>query len=207
MHPFHLSDAVIDALRQSRKFCQYFDVPLQHISDRLLKSMRRLTDGNYIRARIEKIRELIPAAAIRTTFIVGFPGETNKDFKELLQFIEWARFDRMGIFTYSREDGTPAHDFADAVSNASAGKRKEEAMLLQQVISRKLNQGKIGNTFKVLIDGREAGKKNRYLGRTYADAPEIDNLVHIRSAKPLDSDFYRVKIYKSAEYDTYGRLE
>ena len=198
--PFEL----LDVIAKKNNICKYIDIPFQHISDKILKSMQRGSKREYIINLIKTIREKIPGAAIRSTFIVGYPGETEDDFNELYDFIEEMQLDRVGVFTYSHEDDTGAFSLIDTVIEEEKERRKESIMLLQQKISLEKNQSKIGDTVKVLID---SSKENTYSGRTEHDAPEVDNLVHLKSDKKLfPGDFVNIKITDAEEYDLYGEI-
>ena len=190
---------ILDTMRQRENICNYLDMPLQHASDNMLKAMRR----NITKAEMEElllaVREKVPGICLRTTLIAGFPGETEKDVEDLKQFLQQQRFDRVGIFQYSHEEGTSAHELKDNIPAAEKEKRAQEVMEVQQEISFEKNHEKIGKTFKVLIDKKEAG---RYLGRTEFDSVEVDNEVVIHSNKKLPiGDFVHVKITKAFDYD------
>ena len=190
---------ILDTMRQRENICNYLDMPLQHASDNMLKAMRR----NITKAEMEElllaVREKVPGICLRTTLIAGFPGETEKDVEDLKQFLQQQRFDRVGIFQYSHEEGTSAHELKDNIPAAEKEKRAQEVMEVQQEISFEKNQEKIGKTFKVLIDKKEA---RRYLGRTEFDSVEVDNEVVIHSNKKLPiGDFVHVKITKAFDYD------
>jgi ribosomal protein S12 methylthiotransferase len=195
---------ILDVMRERDNICNYLDMPLQHASDPMLKAMRR----NITRAEMEdllmQIRETVPGICLRTTLIAGFPGETREDVESLKDFLTRQRFDRVGIFTYSHEENTPAHILEDNVPAAEKQARAEEVMEVQQEISYEKNQEKIGHTFKVLIDKKEAG---RYLGRTEFDSVEVDNEVVIHSETPLPiGDFVNVKVTKAYDYDLEGEV-
>jgi ribosomal protein S12 methylthiotransferase len=195
---------ILDVMRERENICNYLDMPLQHASDAMLKAMRR----NITRAEMEDllaaVRDRLPGICLRTTLIAGFPGETRDDVDSLKQFLEEQRFDRVGIFTYSHEENTPGYVLADDVPAEEKQARAEEVMEVQQDISYEKNQAKIGQTFKVLVDKKEAG---RYLGRTEFDSVEVDNEVVITSEKPLPiGDFVQVKIVKAFDYDLEGEV-
>lgn len=201
-YPTAFPEAVLDVISGKPNICNYVDIPFQHISDKILKSMRRGTNSKYIRNLVATIREKIPEAAIRSTFIVGYPGETEDDYKELYDFIEEYRLDRVGVFTYSHEENTHAYSLIDTVIQEEKDRRKEELMLLQQKISLQKNKEKIGHTFKVLVD---EVKGHEYTGRTEHDAPEVDNLVHFTShTRHKPGDFVNVRITGAEEYDIFG---
>jgi ribosomal protein S12 methylthiotransferase len=178
---------------------------LQHISDKILKSMRRGVNGTYTRKLMADVRKRLPQAAIRTAFIVGYPGETEKEFEELKVFVREMKFDRMGVFTYSHEEDTHAFSLQDNIPEKVKNARAAELMALQQEISANLNFVKIGQTLKVLIDRKEG---NYYIGRTEFDSPEVDNEVLIEHHENLQIGvFYPVLITASDDFDLYGIIE
>ena len=199
-HPAHLSKKIIDALAESKNFCNYLDMPIQHGSDRILKSMRRGLGQDGIRNKINDLREMIPNIRIRTTLIVGYPNETENDFKELYDFIDEMQFDRLGVFTYSEEEGTLAEKLDDNVPNELKNERKAIIMDLQANISAEKNEKMIGKTYKVLVD--ECGDTVS-VARTEYDSPEIDNIVHIKS--PIQKGkFVNIKVDSSNEFELIG---
>lgn len=169
---------VLDVMRENPKICRYLDIPLQHINTRILKSMNRGLSGDQTRKLVENIRKKVPGIAIRTSLIVGYPGETAEEFNELKQFVKEAGFERMGVFTYSHEENTPASKLNDDLRPAVKARRAEQLMLLQQDISARRNQSLVGSRMKVIIDREEDGQ---WIGRTEFDSPEVDNEVHITS--------------------------
>ncbi len=190
---------IIDVMRERPNICNYLDMPLQHASDSMLKAMRRNITRHEMEALIGEIRNRLPGICLRTTLIAGFPGETRDDVDELKEFLERQRFDRVGIFTYSHEENTPGFSLADDVPAEEKSIRAQEIMELQQDISYQKNQEKVGRTFKVLIDKKEAG---RYLGRTEFDSVEVDNEVLIQSNQTLPiGDFVQATITKAFDYD------
>ena len=196
---------VLDVMRERENICNYLDMPLQHAANNMLKAMKRQITREEMEELIFAIREKVPGICLRTTLIAGFPGETRDDVEELKLFLEKQRFDRVGIFTYSHEEGTSAHDLTDDVPAEEKELRAQEIMETQQEISLELNQQKIGKTFKTLIDKKEAG---RYLGRTEFDSVEVDNEVVIQSDKKLPlGEFVNVKITKAYDYDLEGEVE
>lgn len=204
-YPTAFPHEILDVIASKPNICNYVDIPFQHASNKILKSMRRGTSAEYIEELIYTIREKIKNAAVRSTFIVGYPGESEEDFRLLYDFIERMKLDRVGVFTYSHEDGTHAYSLIDTVPNKVKEKRKEELMLLQQGISLKKNELKIGKTLSVLVD---EVVDNGFIGRTEHDAPEVDNLVHFTSDfshKP--GDFVDVLITDASEYDIYGKTK
>ncbi len=195
---------ILDVMRERPNICNYLDMPLQHISDHMLKAMRRQMDKREIYDLIAAIREKVPGICIRTTLITGFPGETRDDVEELKAFLEDVRLDRVGIFTYSHEENTSAYDLKDNIPAAEKAARAQEIMDVQQEISYEKNQEKTGQIFKVIIDKKEAG---RYIGRTEFDSVEVDNEVIIHSKKTLPAgEFVQVKITKAYDYDLEGEV-
>ena len=195
---------IIDAIKERPNICNYLDMPLQHAANNMLKAMKRQITREEMTELIHSIREKLPEICLRTTLIAGFPGETEDDVEELKGFLEEHRFDRVGIFTYSHEEGTSAHDLVDDVPQEIKEARAQEIMELQQEISYEKNQEKIGKTFKVLIDKKESG---RYLGRTEFDSVEVDNEVIVHADRLLKpGDFVQVKITKAYDFDLEGEL-
>ena len=196
---------VLDVMREKKNICKYLDIPLQHISDNMLASMRRGTTKEKTNRLINTIREKVPGIAIRTTMIAGYPGETEKDHEELLQFIEETKFDRLGIFTYSHEENTHAFDLKDDVAEEIKQERAATIMKVQQTISREINDNKIDKTFKVLFDRKEG---NYFIGRTESDSPEVDNevLVDAKNNYVCVGDFANVRIDSVEEFDLFGTV-
>ena len=194
---------VLEVIKAEPKICNYLDIPLQHISDKILASMKRGTTQAKTTKLLTKFREAVPEMAIRTTLIVGYPGETEEDFQALKEFVKEMRFDRLGCFTYSHEENTAAYDLADDVPEEVKIARANEIMDLQSQISWELNQQKIGKTFRCLIDRKEG---NYFVGRTEYDSPDVDNEVLIDAKKHYVKigDFAEVKIIDAADYDLYG---
>lgn len=202
--PAHVTDELIEVIAREEKICKYIDLPLQHISDRLLKSMDRKITAQETTALIRTIRRKIPQAHLRTTFIVGLPGETKKDFEALMRFVEEMRFDKMGAFIYSREEGTPACAMPGQVPERLKKERFDLLMRCQQAISEDLQQKRIGRVFDVLVDEKDKDE-DVYIGRTACDAPEVDGVVYVRSKKKLKAgDRVPVKITDAYEYDLAG---
>jgi len=199
-HPAHLSQRIIDSMAESKRVCRYLDMPIQHGSDKILKSMRRGLGQEGIRNRVQKLRKAIPEIRIRTTLIVGYPGETDDHFKELYDFIEEMEFDRLGVFTYSEEEGTLAEALDDNVPAEVKNNRKAAIMDMQASISSEKNEAMIGQTFKVLVD--KSGDTVS-VGRTEFDSPEIDNIVHIKAALPK-GEFVNVKVESANEFELIG---
>jgi ribosomal protein S12 methylthiotransferase len=203
LHPANLDKEVIKVIKDNENICRYVDLPLEHISDRILTQMARRTNKKKIISLIEYIRKEIPGSSIRTSFIVGFPGETDKEFKELLSFVKEMEFERLGVFKYSREEDTPAYDYKGQVSEKEKERRFNAIMSAQQAVSIKINKRFNGRTLKVLIE-----EKNRdcYIGRTEHDGPDIDGLVYVKANDLKIGDFYNVKITDSYEYDLVGHI-
>lgn len=194
---------VLEVMKTEPKICNYLDIPLQHISDKILTSMKRGTTQEKTTKLLNKFREAVPEIAIRTTLIVGYPGETEEDFQALKEFVKAMRFDRLGCFTYSHEENTTAYELTDDVPEEVKLQRANEIMELQSQISWELNQEKVGKTFRCLIDRKEG---NYFVGRTEYDSPDVDNEVLIDAKKHYVKigDFTDVKIIEAADYDLYG---
>jgi ribosomal protein S12 methylthiotransferase len=196
---------ILDVMREKKNICNYLDMPLQHITDNMLKSMRRGTTKQKTIDLVNQIRDKVPEIAIRTTLIAGYPGETEKDFEEMKEWVADSRFDRLGIFTYSHEENTHAHLLNDDVPDEVKQVRAEEVMEIQQGISFELNQKKIGKQYKVLVDKKEG---EYYIGRTEFDSPEVDNEVLIKADENYVriGDFTQLEITGAEDYDLYGKL-
>jgi len=195
---------ILDVMRERENICNYLDMPLQHAANNMLKAMKRQITREEMEDLIGAIRQTVPGICIRTTLIAGFPGETLDDIDEMKLFLQKERFDRVGIFTYSHEEGTSAHDLVDDIPQEEKDRRAQEVMEVQQEISLEKNQEKVGKTFKVIIDKKEAG---RYLGRTEFDSVEVDNEVVVHSTEKLNpGDFVQVKITKAYDYDIEGEV-
>lgn len=202
LYPTRVTDELLDIVSDSPKVCKYIDLPIQHINSRILKLMQRRITKKDILSLVDKIRRRVPHVAIRSSLIVGFPGETEREFKELLKFTEEIEFERLGAFIYSREEGTPAYDFKNQVPRGVKIERFNEIMLLQQKVSENVNKRFLNQDMDVLIDEEEKG---HYLGRTQYDAPEVDGVVYVNSEKKLKpGDFVRVRITDTLEYDLVG---
>jgi ribosomal protein S12 methylthiotransferase len=203
-YPSKFPMEILDAMKERENICNYLDMPLQHASDNMLKAMRRNITRSEMNDIIHQIRETVPGICLRTTLIAGFPGETEKDVEDVKEFLQEHRFDRVGIFSYSHEENTSAHDLVDNIPQEEKEARAQEIMEVQQEISLEKNQEKVGKTFKVIIDKKEAG---RYLGRTEFDSVEVDNEVVIQSTKKLPiGEFVNVKITKAYDYDIEGEV-
>lgn len=204
-YPSQFPMDALDVMRERDNICKYIDIPLQHTSDNMLKIMRRGITSKRTQEVIDAMRDKVPGIAIRTTLIAGHPGETEKDFQDLCKFVEHNRFDRLGIFTYSHEDGTHSGTLVDDVPQEIKEERAAIVMDIQQGISAELNQQKVGKTFKVLFDRKDSGF---YVGRTEFDSPEVDNevLVDAKSAYVRIGDFANVKITSAEDFDLYGTV-
>lgn len=196
---------ILEVMKERKNICNYLDMPLQHITDNMLKSMRRGTTKQKTIDLVNQIRDKVPGIALRTTLIAGYPGESEKDFEEMKEWVSESRFDRLGIFTYSHEENTHAHLLNDDVADEVKQNRAEEVMEIQQGISFELNQKKIGKTFKVLVDKKEG---EYYIGRTEFDSPEVDNEVLIKADETYlrIGDFVEAKITGAEDYDLYGKV-
>ncbi|GMG97083.1 30S ribosomal protein S12 methylthiotransferase RimO [Tepidimicrobium xylanilyticum] len=203
LYPDNITDRLIQSIKNNEKVLKYLDIPLQHINDEILKKMNRRTSKKDIENLIYKLRTEISDIILRTTFIVGFPGEDENKFSELYTFIKKIKFDRLGVFTYSREEGTPAYDFKNQIDESTKEQRRSAIMELQQNISYSLNKAKIGKIFETLIE--EVNGDGTYIGRSYMDSPEIDGVIYIKSNKCLEvGDFTNVLITDCLEYDLIG---
>ena len=205
-HPVHYNDELIEVVASYPKICSYLDLPLQHISDKILRRMNRPIEKSKVISLINKLRDRIPNLTLRTTFIVGFPGETDKDFEELLSFVKEFRFERLGAFIFSREEGTSAYDFPQQIPVRIKKERLKELMLTQQSISKEINSSYIGKEVKVLVDEIQSGEPKIAIGRTKGDAPEIDGKVVIRGDKIQVGKFIKVKVTEASEYDLVGEI-
>jgi len=194
---------ILDEMRDNPKICKYIDIPFQHINNDLLKSMRRNITGEETKELMHNLRNRVPGLALRTAFIVGYPGETDAAFEELKQFITLARFDRAGVFTYSQEEGTKASELEDDVPEEVKLQRADEIMALQEKISAELNLEKVGKTYKVLFDRVEG---DYFIGRTEIDSPEIDNEVLVlKTEKGVKvGEFATILITSSESFDLFG---
>ncbi len=205
LYPDNFTDKLIQSIRDNEKVVKYVDIPLQHINNGVLKRMNRRTSKESVKALINKLRNEIPNIVIRTTFIVGFPGETDEEFNELYEFVKEIRFDRLGVFTYSMEEDTPAYSLPDQVSEDVKEQRRDKIMEIQRIISEELMMSKIGNLYEVIIE--EYAGEDTYVGRTYMDSPEIDGVVYITTKDELEEgQFVKVKITEYLEYDLIGEL-
>lgn len=196
----------LDVMRNNPKICNYLDMPLQHITDNMLKSMKRGTTKQKTIDLVNEIRDKVPGITLRTTLIAGYPGETEKDHEEMLRWVEDTRFDRLGIFTYSHEENTGAYSLNDDVPQEVKQARAEAVMEVQQGISFEINQQKVGNTYKVLFDRKEG---EHFIGRTEADSPEVDNEVLVSASESYVriGDFAEVTIERAEDFDLYGKIK
>ncbi|HEY4539576.1 MAG TPA: radical SAM protein, partial [Faecalibacter sp.] len=203
--PAGFPEDVLDVIREEPKVCNYLDIPLQHISTNILKSMRRGTTKEKTNALLEAFRSKVPGMTIRTTLICGYPGETEEDFQEMKAWVQEQKFDRLGCFTYSHEENTHAYNLVDDVPEEVKQRRVEEIMEIQSQISYDLNQEKIGQTFKVLIDRKEG---DNFVGRSEHDSPDVDNEILISAVDtylPIGS-FVNVEIIEAYEFDLIGKV-
>ena len=206
-YPDRITDELIETMKNQEKIVNYIDLPLQHADDKILKAMNRRGDQALIRSVISKLRSEIPDVVIRTTFIVGFPGEGEEEFETLAEFVNEIEFDRLGVFTFSPQEGTPAYDMDNQVEDDVKTRRGEVIMQDQYSIMEEKNNEKIGKTYKVVVEDYD-GYSDSYTGRTYMDAPEIDGLVKFTSHKDLDiGDFVDVEIFDIEDYDLIGEAK
>ncbi len=200
-YPETITDELIEVVKNQPKICKYFDMPIQHISNRILKKMNRRSDKESIKNVISKIRKEIPDVILRTTLIVGFPGETNEDFEELYQFVQWARFDKLGTFMYSKEDKTPAEKFPNQVHHNTKKSRYNKIMELQKEISKENLKEKIGKEYLVMIENVSFDGKY-YIGRTYMDVPEEDGVIFVKKEADIAlGTFIKCKVTGVRDYD------
>lgn len=205
-YPMQFSEEIIDAIASEEKICKYIDLPVQHVSDAILRRMKRRCTGDDIRGIIEKLRERVPDITLRTSLIVGFPGETDDQFSELLQFVETAEFDRLGVFTFSPEEGTPAAAMPDQVPLKIMEKRKTAIMKAQKKISRRKLMKLKGTVQKVMVDGLSRESDLLLEGRTQGQAPDIDGVVYITEGTAQPGDIVSVRIEKVHDYDLVGPM-
>ena len=200
-YPETITPDLIKLVKENDKICKYFDIPIQHISDTVLKRMNRQSNGKTIRNLIQTLRKEIPDVVIRTTVMVGFPGETKEDFEELYNFLKEAKFDKLGCFAYSKEDGTPAARIKEQVHPMTKKSRYNKIMALQQEISRENLEKQIGKEVEILVEGKSFDGRT-YVGRTYMDVPDIDGIAYLNTDKNLQSgDFVKAKIIDVSNYD------
>ncbi|OPJ57146.1 30S ribosomal protein S12 methylthiotransferase RimO [Alkalithermobacter paradoxus] len=204
-YPEAIDENIVRVIADNKKICNYFDIPIQHCNDRILKLMNRKTNKKDLIDKISLIRKHIPDAILRTSIIVGFPSETEEEFCELKDFVKEVQFDKLGVFTYSMEEGTAAAKLKGQIDEETKHRRKDELMLLQQSVSIKKNQNKLGRIYSVLID--EKIEDGLYMGRSYEDAYDIDGVVYIRTKQELKiGNFINVKIIEALEYDLVGEI-
>ena len=205
-YPEEIYDELIETIRDEKKICHYLDIPIQHASDRILKRMGRRTSKQELIDIIGKLRKEIPDIVLRTTLITGFPGEAEEDHEELKEFVDEMEFDRLGVFTYSPEENTPAAEMADQVPEEVKEERRDELMELQQEISYDRGQDRIGQELLVMIEGKVADE-SAYIGRTYGDAPKVDGYIFVQTGELLmTGDFAKVRVTGALEYDLIGVL-
>ena len=205
-YPEEIDDPLIQVIKEEKKICHYLDLPIQHASDEVLKRMGRRTFKEQLKAVIGKLREEIPDICLRTTLITGFPGETKEQHEELMEFVDEMEFDRLGVFTYSPEEDTPAAEMPDQIPEEIKEERQAELMELQQDIAFDAAENMIGKEVLVMVEGKVADE-NAYVGRTYKDAPGVDGLIFINTEEELMSgDFAKVKVTGALEYDLIGEL-
>ena len=205
-YPEEIYDELIETIRDEKKICHYLDIPIQHASDRILKRMGRRTSKQELIDIIGKLRKEIPDIVLRTTLITGFPGETEEDHEELKEFVDEMEFDRLGVFTYSPEENTPAAEMSDQVPEEVKEERRDELMELQQEISYDRDQDRIGQELLVMIEGKVADE-SAYIGRTYGDAPKVDGYIFVQTGELLmTGDFAKVRVTGALEYDLIGVL-
>ena len=202
-YPESITKELVQTIAKYDNICNYFDMPIQHASNKVLKLMNRRTSKEDIASKVEMIRSYMPDATIRTTIIVGFPGETEEDFNEVVEFAKLVKFDRLGAFTYSREENTPADKLPNHIEQEVKERRRDNLMLVQQEISQELNSNKVGNIYEVLVEEQIEDKV--YIARTQYDAEEIDSIVYVKSEEKLNvGDFVKVEIKSALEYDLMG---
>jgi ribosomal protein S12 methylthiotransferase len=204
LHPARIDDALLALIAAERRLCPYFDMPLQHIADPVLTAMRRSPLSKELRALIEKIRAMVPGAALRTTFLLGFPGETRKDHTMLEHFIEEIKFERLGVFPWSPEEGTPACRLPHRPRTATVAKRCEAIMLIQREMSRELLKKRVGSIMEVMIDGTSEDPDFAFQGRTRFDAPEVDGKVFIKDRSRSPGSIVNLRITRASDYDLFG---
>lgn len=205
-YPEEIDDALIQVMKEEKKICHYLDLPIQHASDEVLRRMGRRTSKAQLVDIIGKLRSEIPDITLRTTLITGFPGETEEQHEELMEFVDEMEFDRLGVFTYSPEEDTPAAEMPDQISEEVKKDRQAELMELQQDIAFEQAENMVGREMLVMIEGKVADE-NAYVGRTYKDAPNVDGFIFINTEEELMSgDFAKVKVTGALEYDLIGEL-
>ena len=204
LYPDEMEDELLDVVAASSKILHYFDIPLQHVNDRVLRDMNRRGSGALIRDRIDRLRRLMPDAVIRTSLIVGFPGETEEEYQELYDFLSEYRLERVGVFCYSQEEGSKAAELPDQVDEDVKERRRAELYALQEQVMDEASAKQVGRTLTILCCGRE--EEDQCFGRSYMDSPDIDGLVYFESADAQAGDFVRVKITYAEGCDLYGTV-
>lgn len=205
-YPEEITDELIQTIKSEEKVCHYLDIPIQHAGDRILRRMGRRTHKAELKERISTLRREIPDIALRTTFICGFPGETQEDHEELMEFVDEMEFERVGVFTYSAEEDTPAYSYPDQIPEEVKEERRADVMELQQEIAFEHCENMVGKVLDVMIEGKVADEP-AYVGRTYMDAPNVDGLIFVNADEMLMSgDFVRVKVIGANEYDLIGEV-
>lgn len=205
-YPEEITEELIQVMKEEEKVCNYLDIPIQHASDGILKRMGRRTNRAELKERIKRLREEIPDIALRTTLISGFPGETEEDHEQLMDFVDEMEFDRLGVFAYSAEEDTPAAGFSDQVPDELKEERRDAIMELQQDIAFEKSENRTGSILEVMIEGKVADE-NVFVGRTYMDAPNVDGLIFVNTDAPLMSgDFCKVKVTGALDYDLIGEM-
>ena len=210
MYLYEVTDELIDEIKNNDKICKYFDIPIQHLSDKMLKAMNRYDNKKLIYEKINVIRKKIPQAILRTTVITGFPGETEEDFEQLRQGILDLKFDRLGAFTYSREEDTVSYDMKEQVDEKVKLERLKDILEVQKHISLELNQARVGNEYEVIVE--DITEDDEYfICRSYMDAPDVDGRIYVKiddesAKKAVVGDFSRVKIIDYNEYDLFGKI-
>ena len=206
-YPEEIDDELIQTIREEKKICHYLDLPIQHASNHILQRMGRKTDRQHLQGIIEKLRREIPDICLRTTLITGFPGETEEEHEELLEFVDLMEFDRLGVFTYSQEEDTPAADMPNQIPEEVKEERRAQLMELQQEIAFEAAENMVGRVVTAMIEGKVADE-NAYVARTYKDAPNVDGFLFVNTARELmTGDFIKVRVTASYEYDLIGELE
>ena len=205
-YPEDITEEFLQVMANEEKICHYIDMPIQHASDRILKKMGRKTDRASILSTIKRVREIMPDAALRTSLITGFPSESEEDHQLLMSFVKESRFDHLGVFTYSQEEGTPAAKMPDQIDEALKEQRRDDLMRLQEQISLELMNQKIGRELQVLIDGY-LPEEDVYIGRTRMDAPDVDGFFYVKTEETLNSgDLIIARVQTANAYDLYGEM-
>lgn len=204
LNPQYVDERLLQLVASEERICSYFDIPMQHGSDKILRAMRRPTSSEQLKETIAKVRTIVPGATVRSSFIVGFPGETEKDFQKLIDFVEWAQFDKLGVFPFSPEEGTHAYDLRPRPRNATVMQRCDSLMDIQRSISGRLLEKRRDSVYTVLIEHSTDGDEQGYEGRSQYDAPEVDGRVFVMNTRAEPGDFVRAKIIDSDDYDLFA---